>query len=312
MPEFDMALFSKPGQFTSYGTALEKAAAEIQAVCEQFITITTEVGFTWTGEASGAHKKAVNLKVKEFEKVCQALTSGGAALDAGGVQLEAMVDALKAEVNTARGAGFAVLPGGIVTPGPAQIAEASAAGPAGPEILAAYEAAAAAWTTFFESSIAAITASDVALEARLQTVNAEISTIRPPMGANARPSVADDPYQRPGFRDGLRDEVWDRAVADSHARGDGGVVRDPLTGKPMNRNDPWDMGHKPGYEFRKHRAQAEIHQPTRQRYVDEYNQADHYRPEIPKSNQSHADEAGDDVDHWADYYRNNPVTQRRR
>lgn len=30
------------------------------------------------------------------------------------------------------------------------------------------------------------------------------------------------------------------------------VVNSPLTDTPMKKDEPWDMGHKPGFEFRKH------------------------------------------------------------
>lgn len=61
-----------------------------------------------------------------------------------------------------------------------------------------------------------------------------------------------DCYQRPaGYRKGVRDKVWE------NAKGPDGNVRDPLTGEIMDKEQPWDMGHKPGYEYRKHRQSAE-------------------------------------------------------
>lgn len=101
-----------------------------------------------------------------------------------------------------------------------------------------------------------------------------------------------DVYRRPsGYRKGVRDKVWDRAVADSPD----GIVIDPVTKKPMNKNDPWDMGHKPGYEFRKHRASAQERGISRKDFLNEHNDPSHYRPELPSSNRSHKGEDISDV-----------------
>lgn len=97
-------------------------------------------------------------------------------------------------------------------------------------------------------------------------------------------------YKRPsGYRKGLRDKVWE------NAKDADGKVRDPLTGQVMKRDEPWDMGHKPGYEFRKHQQSAMRRGISRQRFLDEHNTASHFRPELPSSNQGHAGEAPDGV-----------------
>jgi hypothetical protein len=109
-------------------------------------------------------------------------------------------------------------------------------------------------------------------------------------------------FSRPsGFRKGVRDKVWDQAVKDSPD----GIVRDPLTGKAMQKDEPWDMGHKPGWEFRKHQAQAMeggSDLTSRKEFLDEYNNSDHYRPELPLSNQGHQAEGGAGQDYWSEYY----------
>ena len=51
----------------------------------------------------------------------------------------------------------------------------------------------------------------------------------------------------------------------------------------MDIEEPWDMGHKPGHEFRKYQQSA----ITRKQFLDEYNNPNSYRPELPKSNRSH-------------------------
>ncbi|TRW21066.1 hypothetical protein FL857_12185 [Criibacterium bergeronii] len=92
-------------------------------------------------------------------------------------------------------------------------------------------------------------------------------------------------YDRPShFRKGVRDSVWDDA---KNVNGD---VIDPVTGEVMDKAQPWHMGHKPGFEFRKHQQSAIDRGISRKQFLDEHNKSEHYRPELPKSNQSHKGE----------------------
>lgn len=92
-------------------------------------------------------------------------------------------------------------------------------------------------------------------------------------------------YSRPThWRSGMRDEVWENAK-DEHGR-----VRDPVTGRYMSKDQAWDMGHKPGYELYKHQESAKERGISRQEFLDEYYNSDHYRPELPSSNRSHKGE----------------------
>jgi RHS repeat-associated protein len=94
-----------------------------------------------------------------------------------------------------------------------------------------------------------------------------------------------DPYARPsGFRKGVRQKVW------NSAKGPDGKVRDPQTKKVMKFSKAWDMGHKRGYEFRKHRASAKKRKISRKKFLDEHNVPSHYRPELPSSNRNHKGE----------------------
>jgi len=94
---------------------------------------------------------------------------------------------------------------------------------------------------------------------------------------------AKNPFSRPsGFRKGVRDSVWDAA------RQSDGNVYDPKTGDLMDPNEPWDMSHKPGYEFRKMQKSAADRNINRNQFLDEHNNPSHYRPELPSSNRSHA------------------------
>lgn len=97
--------------------------------------------------------------------------------------------------------------------------------------------------------------------------------------------LSTDAYERPThWRSGMREEVWESAK-DEHGR-----VRDPVSGRYMSKEQPWDMGHKPGYEFHKHQQDARERGISRSEFLDEYYVADHYRPELPSSNQSHKGE----------------------
>lgn len=109
----------------------------------------------------------------------------------------------------------------------------------------------------------------------------EINSLPNRMLPNSNALEAAD-YSRPtGWRSGMRDTVWDNAK-DSQGR-----VRDPLTGKYMSKEQPWDMGHKPGYEFYKHQESAAERGIDRKTFLEEYYNPDHYRPELPSSNRCH-------------------------
>jgi hypothetical protein len=92
-------------------------------------------------------------------------------------------------------------------------------------------------------------------------------------------------YERPfTHRQGVRDKAFEGAKQND------GVVYDPLTRNPIDIADQWDMGHKPGYEFRKHQLSAAQRAIGRKPFVDEHNVPGHYRPELPSSNRSHQEE----------------------
>ena len=96
---------------------------------------------------------------------------------------------------------------------------------------------------------------------------------------------ADVSYKRPsGFRKGVKSQVWENA---KNVKGD---VIDPVSGKFINSNELWDMGHKPGFEFRKHQQSAQNRSISRKQFLDEYNNPNHYRPELPSSNRRHLGE----------------------
>ncbi|MEJ2632842.1 MAG: GH-E family nuclease [Acidihalobacter sp.] len=98
-----------------------------------------------------------------------------------------------------------------------------------------------------------------------------------------------------GFRKGVRDEVWGDAV-DSET----GLVRDPLSGAVMNKEEARDMGHRPGMEYWKERDNTisrwlnEREHISRKEFLDKMNDPKRYRPELPSSNRSHR---GEDATH---------------
>lgn len=66
-----------------------------------------------------------------------------------------------------------------------------------------------------------------------------------------------------------------------------GQVRDPLTGRFMSKNEPWDMGHQSGLELRKMQRSAFEQDMSHEQWLDWQNDPSHYRPELASSNRSH-------------------------
>ncbi|MFF7939801.1 HNH/ENDO VII family nuclease [Nocardia gamkensis] len=121
-----------------------------------------------------------------------------------------------------------------------------------------------------------------------------IHTIPPKLAAlrsdhNARKQLSldpdDDTYSRvKSFRKGVRQTVFDMN------KGLDGLVRDPLTGQVIYPDQNWHMGHKPGHEFWKARDHALRIGMSREEFLDQQNDPNIYRPELPESNCSHMGE----------------------
>lgn len=89
-------------------------------------------------------------------------------------------------------------------------------------------------------------------------------------------------YKRPShFRKGVREKVFE------DAKDDNGIVHDPLTNDIINEGQSFDMGHKPRYEFWKHQISSANRKISRKQFLNEYNNPDHYRPELANSNRGH-------------------------
>ena len=101
-------------------------------------------------------------------------------------------------------------------------------------------------------------------------------------------------FSRPsGFRNGVREDTWENAKDPLT-----GEVRDPVSSDVMDANEPWDMGHKPGYEFRKHVSSAEERGLSRKEFLNEHNDPSHFRPELPGSNRGHSGEGPPGLNFW--------------
>jgi predicted ribonuclease toxin of YeeF-YezG toxin-antitoxin module len=102
-----------------------------------------------------------------------------------------------------------------------------------------------------------------------------------------------DMYPRPSYSTEFRQQVWDNA-----REVETGQVRDPLTGEFMSKDKPWDVGHKPGYEFSKAKDSAINRALTTEEFQVEQKNPNIVRPELPSSNRSHKLEAPPDVNHY--------------
>jgi hypothetical protein len=89
-------------------------------------------------------------------------------------------------------------------------------------------------------------------------------------------------YDRPAFRKGLREEVWENAKVPPD-----GKVFSPSGTEIPHVEGPWVMGHKPGYEFRKHVESSARRGISREQFIKECNEAHQYRPETDIDNSSH-------------------------
>ncbi|MEM9646684.1 MAG: GH-E family nuclease [Planctomycetota bacterium] len=78
-----------------------------------------------------------------------------------------------------------------------------------------------------------------------------------------------------------RKTVWENAAKESPD----GIVRDPLTKRPIQFSDPWEFGHKPQYEFWKHRRSARQRGISEAEFLEEYKKLHQYRPETKATNQ---------------------------
>lgn len=103
--------------------------------------------------------------------------------------------------------------------------------------------------------------------------------------------VRPKPWEGPtnGWPAGFHQSVW-KAAKDID-----GKVYDPKTGAEIKPTDAWHLGHRPGYEHRKHQQSAADRGLSREEFLNEMWHKEHYRPEVPTSNMSRTGEAPWDV-----------------
>src|SRR5262249_36211963 len=87
-------------------------------------------------------------------------------------------------------------------------------------------------------------------------------------------------YAWPGFTAADRAKVWENALKE----GNGKVISH---GKEIKPGDPWDVGHRPKYEFWKHVRSAASRGISREQFVREFKDLSQYHPETPEDNRSH-------------------------
>ncbi len=111
-------------------------------------------------------------------------------------------------------------------------------------------------------------------------------------GTNVAEKPYSNPKNRPKYEEGQVDEVWEQSKSKD------GKVYDPNTGeeitwdKTQSRSGQWDMGHKPGNEYR------DLHQDymdgkiTKDEFLKEYRDPNNYQVESVSANRSHKFENG--------------------
>ncbi len=99
-----------------------------------------------------------------------------------------------------------------------------------------------------------------------------------------------DKSGRPSFRGMTVLDVWESAMdskREVYCEGSGRR----LTFYNLDKTRAWDMGHLPGYEYRYLKKAFLEGRISREEFLNEYNDATHYRPEDPTYNRSHQGES---------------------
>ena len=103
---------------------------------------------------------------------------------------------------------------------------------------------------------------------------------------NVKPKPYSNPKNRPAYKEGQVDDVWDKAKQPD------GNVYDPNTGeklewdKSKSRAGQWDMGHNTGKEYRKSHQDYIDGKITKEEFLKEYRDPNNYKPEAPSANRS--------------------------
>jgi hypothetical protein len=184
VPDFLGLLLAQPSLYVDAGNAMATGASQLEAGNATFTTATGGMP-GWTGSARDAQNGASKTASANVDAAVNSLRNAGGALVTGGTSLTEDTMTLRTSVDEILGLGYGVLGSGLVVVGEAQLAEAAAATVGGPEILAGYEAGAAAYTAELDLIIEGATATDVEIAEQLQTAGAAIG-LGPPAASPLR------------------------------------------------------------------------------------------------------------------------------
>ncbi|MGD9654386.1 MAG: HNH/ENDO VII family nuclease [Sulfuricurvum sp.] len=101
-----------------------------------------------------------------------------------------------------------------------------------------------------------------------------------------------DPKKRPKYSKNQVEDVWDKS------KDKDGKVIDKNTGeelawdKSKSRQGQWDMGHKPGHEYRDLHKDYMDGKITKEEFLERYRDANNYNAESISGNRSHKYEKG--------------------
>jgi uncharacterized protein YukE len=169
VPDYLGLMLSAPATFQEAGSGLRAQASALGEVAGAVTAARGQASQQWKGEAQQAFDRAVQRPLGDLRAVADVLNNAAAVLSQAGGELGDLVAQLRSVSEEAQAAGFLIIPPeGVVMIGPTQEAEAAAAGPGAPAVLAAYESVAASLTGVIESIVAAATALDSAAAAQLQ------------------------------------------------------------------------------------------------------------------------------------------------
>jgi uncharacterized protein YukE len=188
MADFIAILASTPVEYTAAGSALQGAAGKVEAIAAGFATATSDLSSSWSGPASQAQQRRAQRSAETLREVTGVLADAGRVCEAGGAALATAATQVRTLVESAYGTGFTVLPSAVVIPGPAHYAEAAAAGPGGPAILAAYQETAQLYTSMIEAAVAEASALDDEVAAQIRAVVGRLAGLVPGVVPHAAPA----------------------------------------------------------------------------------------------------------------------------
>jgi len=187
MPTYPQLMESFPGCLNEAGTGLEAAAGELTALTDLFASTVRAAETAWTGDAKQAHTGAAGTLRDAITGVGANFREVGSLAQEAGETLGALVTTLRETSTAAEAMGFEVIPAAEaqVIIGPAQEAQAAAAGPFSEAVIAAYEAIAEVYTAFLAALVAAATAADEAFAAGVEGIGGQLDAaaagmVKPP------------------------------------------------------------------------------------------------------------------------------------